>query len=288
MTQLQAICEALDFVEGHLVEDITVGHMAEAAGYSVYHFTRTFNRLVHHTPYAYLIRRRLSESAQELLAGERRIIDVAFDYQFNSPETYSRAFKRMFDVQPSQWAAQGTPNRSRMIPPLTREYLTHINQGHSLKPTRETLGPLHLVGLMTLAQGTEHETVDLLWETLAQAIGREDAPAYALTWYPEGWETRGAPYLAALARREPPETSAPLMSKTLPPLTCARFTHRGTQADLRWTRAYVYHTWMPLAEARPARALEIEAYGIWNGCNEPPSEWALYIPLAEERKNRQD
>jgi predicted transcriptional regulator YdeE len=141
---------------------------------------------------------------------------------------------------------------------------------------------------MTLAQDIERGTVDRLWEALNQVLVCEDSPAYAITWYPAGWETRGVPYLAALSGPGPADASTPLVSKTLPALTCARFTHRGTRADLRWTRAYVYHTWMPRAEARPARALEIEAYGIWNGCNEPPSEWALYIPLAEERKNRQD
>jgi AraC family transcriptional regulator len=114
MSQIASICWAIDFVEAHLKEEITVADMADSAGYSLYHFCRTFNGLVHHTPYDYLMRRRLSESARELIRTDKRIIDIAFDYRFNSPETYSRAFKRMFGLQPSQWKEQG-----RLVPDVT-------------------------------------------------------------------------------------------------------------------------------------------------------------------------
>ena len=93
MSQLTAIGKALDFIEDNLEENIGVADMADAAGYSLYHFCRVFNSIVHHTPYDYLMRRRLSESARALVETDRKIIDVAFEYQFNSPETYSRAFK---------------------------------------------------------------------------------------------------------------------------------------------------------------------------------------------------
>ena len=103
MSHLTAICRAVDFVEDNLTEVITVADMAAAASYSLYHFSRTFNHVVHHTPYDYFMRRRLSESARQLAETDRKIIDIALDYQFNNPETYSRAFRRMFGVQPSRW-----------------------------------------------------------------------------------------------------------------------------------------------------------------------------------------
>ena len=116
MSQLTAICRALDFVEEHLSQEITVADMGAAACYSPYHFSRTFNRVVHHTPYDYLMRRRLSESARQLLETDKKIIDIALEYGFNNPETYSRAFKRMFGVQPSQW--RGGEGRDEALIPM--------------------------------------------------------------------------------------------------------------------------------------------------------------------------
>ena len=158
--QLTAIYAAIEFIESHLRDDVCVADIAAAAGYSLYHFIRTFNQTVHHTPYDYLIRRRLSESAWELLTSQRRILDIAFDYQFTNHETFSRAFKRMFDMQPSQWRSRGvTPYRS-LLPPLSLDYLAHINQGGISQPQITERKPTYLSGLM--AQGDEN--ISGLWQ----------------------------------------------------------------------------------------------------------------------------
>jgi len=54
------------------------------------------------TPYNYLVRRRLSQAALEMLDRDCTILELALAYQFNHPETFSRAFKRMFEMAPSQ------------------------------------------------------------------------------------------------------------------------------------------------------------------------------------------
>ena len=73
MPDLALIAQALDFVELNLKEPIAVADMAGAVGYSLYHFCRTFNQATHHTPYDYLMRRRLAESAQTLLQTDEKI-----------------------------------------------------------------------------------------------------------------------------------------------------------------------------------------------------------------------
>ena len=46
--RLQAIDAAIQFVENRLRDPITVADIAAAAGYSLYHFIRTFNQIVQH------------------------------------------------------------------------------------------------------------------------------------------------------------------------------------------------------------------------------------------------
>ena len=134
MPHLTAICKAIDFVEDNLREEITVAGMADAASYSLYHFCRTFNRVVHHTPYDYLMRRRLSESARELVESDKKIIEIALDYRFNSPETYSRAFKRMFGTKPYRWKKQERLDGRALMPRFTPRHIRHINKGDYLRP----------------------------------------------------------------------------------------------------------------------------------------------------------
>ena len=94
--QLAAISRALDFIERHLKDKILVEDMADACGYSLFYFIRLFNQSIHLTPYDYLIRRRLAQAAQELLNGDRRVLDIALDYGFQSAEAFTRAFNRVF------------------------------------------------------------------------------------------------------------------------------------------------------------------------------------------------
>jgi AraC family transcriptional regulator len=277
---LTAICRALDFVEANLREEIAVADMADAAGYSLYHFCRTFNGLVHHTPYDYLMRRRLSESARELVESDKRIIDIAFDYRFNSPETYSRAFKRMFDTQPSQWREHGRLDRRFLLSPLTSEHLEHVNAGDYLKPILEEREAFQVAGVMTLVEDGG-EGVSRLWEVLARELESVGgAVYYGITWYPADWEESVAFYMAGVAVEVVDSVSPVLVVKSIPSLKYARFIHKGARDDLRLTLDYIYQTWLPKSGERLAYPLEIACYGrdmsaVWNDV-----EFEVCIPLA--------
>jgi AraC family transcriptional regulator len=276
---LTAICRTLDFVEANLREEIAVADMADAAGYSLYHFCRTFNGLVHHTPYDYLMRRRLSESARELVETDRRIIDIAFDYRFNSPETYSRAFKRMFSTQPSQWREHGRLDRRFLLPPLTPEHLEHVNTGEGLKPDLEERDAFRVAGVMTLVENGG-EALSRLWEVLAREVeDAKDAVYYGITWYPAAWEESGVFYMAGIEVEAVDDVNPGLVVKSIPPLKYARFIHRGARDDLQLTLDCIYQTWLPKSGERLAYPLEIVSYGTDMSAAWRNSELEVYIPI---------
>jgi AraC family transcriptional regulator len=283
VSHLTAISKALDFVEDNLKEEIAVADMARAAGYSLYHFSRTFNGVVHHTPYDYLMRRRLSESARDLVETDRRIIDVAFDYRFNSPETFSRAFKRMFGLQPSGWKAQGRADERFLMCRWTLEHLEHINKGDYLKPVSEEKDAFQVAGVMTLVQNRQ-EVIPHLWEMLAQELAcvegsRTDGNYYGITWYPQDWKERGRFYMVAVGVESPHVTSSALVVKTIPVSRYARFVHKGSREDLQLTRDYIYQTWLPKSGESLAHSLEIACYGRELNAVQADVEWEVLIPI---------
>lgn len=284
MSQLASIYQAVQFAEGHLTEPIAVADMAEAASCSLYHFCRTFNKVVHHTPYDYLMRRRLSEAARLLLTTDRKIIDVALDYQFNSPESFSRAFRRMFGQQPTQWRKQTRLDRRCFLSAATLEYLQHLNQGDYLKPAVMEKDQFHLAGLMTLVKPGSPGVTDLwtlLFQTLAGLPPLSGPQNYfGLSWF--GPEDQ-APffYLAALEVTEPAWfEGTPLVAKSIPRQKYARFVHKGLRQKLPLTRDYIYQTWLPKSGRRLTSSLEIETYGPEGGKdNTQMSEIPVLIPI---------
>jgi AraC family transcriptional regulator len=97
-----AVRRMQEFVEDHLTEPMTLADLASAARYSLYYSARMFKEMTGRTPFEYLRMRRLSAAAVELSKKERRVVDVAFDFVFDSHEGFTRAFARQFGVPPSR------------------------------------------------------------------------------------------------------------------------------------------------------------------------------------------
>lgn len=284
MPDLALIAQALDFVELNLKEPIAVADMAGAVGYSLYHFCRTFNQATHHTPYDYLMRRRLAESARALFQTDEKIIDVALDYQFNNPETFSRAFKRVFDTQPSQFRKRDSLDSHRLMPRLTLAHLQHIAQGPYLRPVLMETASVRVAGLMTLV-GENPTVIEELWRLLDQHLEACSDVAkppkyYGLITYSEGWLQRGYFYLAAVEVQEQEAVGVDLVEKALPALTCARFIHKGPRHALSLTLDYVFHTWLPKSGCRLAQPWIIEHHAChFRGAGDPASELVLFFPI---------
>jgi AraC family transcriptional regulator len=254
----------VSFVQGHLHDEITVAEMADAAGYSLYHFCRVFNRTIHHTPYDYLMRRRLSECARALLESDQRILDIALAYGFNSHETFTRAFKRMFEMPPSHWRAQGHKYDRRLMPQLTPDYIRHINQGQRLRPVRVDEDAFCVAGLMSRLPANR-EGARVLWQTLAKELsvrtrGTTPTQYYGVAYYPADWAERGCFYLAGIRVPSEQLVHPALVVKTVATQTYARFAHQGGIDDLALSLAYIYHTWLPQSDQRLACLIEVEAY----------------------------
>ena len=293
MPAVTPIDRAIDLVEGNLMAAVTVADMAATAGYSLFHFSRTFNQATHHTPYDYLMRRRLSEAAQKLVRTDQKIIDVAFDYQFNSPETFSRAFKRMFGTQPSQWRHEGRVDPRQLMPRLTPAHLRNLRRGNGLKPTLLDLPPLQLTGLMTQIHD-DPGAIPALWMLLERELSgqQEVAPLpghYGVTFYPENVRSsknvqiEGCLYLAAVDLREADLAATACVAKTFPALTCARFTHVGPIRELALTYDYVYSTWLPKSDHAHAHPFVLEDYGSsYPGANPEPDETHLLFPITPQ------
>lgn len=284
MSSIASIFRAVEFIEANLKEAIRVADMAEAVSYSLYHFCRMFNRVVHHTPYDYLVRRRLSEAALELAGTGKKVIDIASDYQFSSPETFSRAFKRMFGVQPTQWRRQGEADRRSLMSGLTLAHLEHVSRGKYLQPALEEKQDLHLTGVGALVKD-DQTVVSELWELLAQELSGIEiaggvAAYYGIASYPKGWEQRGVLYLAAVELGSLDVASSILVYKSIPAQRYARFVHKGPRQDLGLTLDYVYQTWLPRSGNRLSYPLELEYYGrCLGGKTSRESETAILIPI---------
>lgn len=107
MDWLDCMNRAIDYIEDNVHEDINYNELARIACCSVYHFQRMFSYILGVSVSEYIRRRRLTLAAFELQNSDDKIIDISYKYQYESPEAFSRAFKKMHGVNPISARGQG-------------------------------------------------------------------------------------------------------------------------------------------------------------------------------------
>ena len=106
---IEAVQRMQDYIEAHLDANISMADLANVAKYSPWYSYRLFVDLLHMTPAVYIRRLRLSKSALRLRDEKVKIIDVAFDFGFESVDGYQRAFYKEFGCNPYEYSMHPIP-----------------------------------------------------------------------------------------------------------------------------------------------------------------------------------
>lgn len=130
-----AVRRMQDYIEEHLTDPITLHMLAEAAGYSPWHSARLFKELTGETPFDYIRALRLSRAAERLRDRDPRIIDVAFDFVFDSHEGFTRAFSKHFGMAPDHYRRNKPPLRL-FVPASARDYYLRLQRGEGHMPKK--------------------------------------------------------------------------------------------------------------------------------------------------------
>jgi AraC family transcriptional regulator len=103
MNLYQRLEKSMDFIEENLTTDISLTEIANEAYCSLSYFHQLFHALVGYSVKEYVRKRRLAESAYELVSTQNRILDIALKYGYETPESFTRAFSKMYGVTPSKY-----------------------------------------------------------------------------------------------------------------------------------------------------------------------------------------
>lgn len=97
---------AINYIEDNLCDTITQEDIAKNCFCSLSTLQKLWKYCTHTTIKEYISKRRLTKSAEELLAGKLSVTDIAFKYQYNSAEVFTRAFTKLWGVAPSKFKSE--------------------------------------------------------------------------------------------------------------------------------------------------------------------------------------
>lgn len=125
---INAVRQMQDYIEERISKPISLYDLAQTSGYSPWHASRIFKELTGKNPFDYIRELRLSRAAEKLCDGNVKVIDIAFDFVFETHEGFTRAFSRYFGVNPKRFAKEKPPVKLFM-PQSMREYYLRLQRG---------------------------------------------------------------------------------------------------------------------------------------------------------------
>lgn len=94
--------QAIDYIQAHLADDISLSAIAQSVGMSQYHFSRLFKQATGFSPYQYVVKCRVERGKELLLQKKFTIAEVALEVGFSNQGHFTQNFKRLIGVTPKQ------------------------------------------------------------------------------------------------------------------------------------------------------------------------------------------
>lgn len=146
MNNFTQISNALKYIDEHLEEQINLEMLAEKFSFSSFYFHRLFTAIVGKSLAAYIRDRRILYACKELYSTDKTILTIALDCGFQSAQAFSRTFKDIQGMSPSEYRKQEYQPVSVTVEELIMKFTNRLKGGAFLCPTIIKKGKILIAG----------------------------------------------------------------------------------------------------------------------------------------------
>lgn len=143
MEWTEALKRSIAYMEEHLLEDISAVDIAEALFLSPFYFQKGFSIMTGYSVGEYLRCRRLYLAGLDIIADRDKVIDLAYKYGYDNPESFTKAFRRFHGLSPMQ--LKSDPSRLKTFLPLT--ITVTIQGGNEMDYVVEKMDAFQVIGV---------------------------------------------------------------------------------------------------------------------------------------------
>ena len=139
----KALRESINYMEKNLFLDCTVKKVADHVHISPYYFEKAFKMVKGYTIGEYVRNRRLYLAEIELIKTKEKVIDLAYRYGYDTPESFTKAFSRFHGLSPIQIKEQ--PYKIKQFLPL--KISISVKGGNQMEYTIESMESFEVIGI---------------------------------------------------------------------------------------------------------------------------------------------
>ncbi|MGO4699496.1 helix-turn-helix transcriptional regulator [Paenibacillus sp. 2TAB26] len=127
MDQYEVIESALNHIENNLDQPLSLESVANTFNMSKFYFHRLFSAMMGCTLNNYILSRRLNASLQCIQTDHLPLTDIAYQLNFGTQSSFTRAFKRQYGMAPSSLRVSDMNISQTPMPSVVRRPIKNIN-----------------------------------------------------------------------------------------------------------------------------------------------------------------
>lgn len=109
---------ALEYIDAHLGESISLAELARNSNLSMYYFATQFRKTMGLSPHQFILHRRVRRARELLRNTSLTVLDVSLDLGFQHQNNFARAFRRVTGMTPTRFrlgggSGEGGPESAR-------------------------------------------------------------------------------------------------------------------------------------------------------------------------------
>lgn len=152
--------DIINEIEKNLSGEIDISKLAARANMSVYEFRRIFSFVTKIPISEYIRKRRLSLAALELMNGDMNVTELATRYGYDTPSSFSRAFKEYHGVTPM--AIRDGTGQAKMLSKITVDITTGGGKDITYSVIRDT--DFNVYGVRAVSPLSDSECCEDVWD----------------------------------------------------------------------------------------------------------------------------
>ncbi|WP_249310558.1 AraC family transcriptional regulator [Bacillus sp. FJAT-49736] len=127
MEHYEIIAKALIHIENNLELPLSLDSVANSFNISKYYFHRLFSAMMGCSLNQYILSRRLNSSVKLIQNENLSLTDIAYQLNFGTPSSFTRAFKRKYGIAPSSLREKDVVVPIAPIPLVVKRPIKNIN-----------------------------------------------------------------------------------------------------------------------------------------------------------------
>jgi len=170
MNWLSGLKKAVDFMETHLCENINADDVAKECAISSFYLQKGFAIITGYSMGEYMRNRRLYKAAMELQSTDEKIINIAFKYGYETPESFTKAFSRFHGCTPME--ARAGSKTIKVFVPL--HFQISIQGGNEMNCRIEKMDSFKVIGFKHQFNiETSYTEIPKYWDEMNNSYGKK-------------------------------------------------------------------------------------------------------------------